>query len=98
MGILVEYSQRDRGAGSLTFKDSGEDLYPIRLLAGTGGRTTAAGTPPIQVFLNVFKRKGQSGRATIDRRPYRGAMRFSPGCHPEYSAKGTTGHFITLPN
>src|SRR5438874_11622770 len=71
-GVLVSNEQRNRGAGGLAFKNTGKDFDGIGFLPlrhVTGGAWLA----PIEVVLNVFDGKGQTGRTTIhdttNRRP-----------------------------
>ena len=71
-GVFVSNEQRNRCAGGLAFKDTGEDFdgigfLPLRDVAG------GAWLAPVEIVLDVIDREDQTGRTAIhdtaDRRP-----------------------------
>jgi hypothetical protein len=71
-GIFVSNEQRNRRAGGLTFKDTGEDFDGVGFLPL---RDVARGAwlAPIKFALNIIDREGQAWRTAIhdtaNRRP-----------------------------
>ncbi len=91
LDIPVVDQQADGGAGGLTLKDTGQDLYGIGLPAG-GGVDGSARPSPRQLRINIRGRKGQAGRTAVDDRAQGRAVGFAPGRHPEDFAKGIAAH------
>src|SRR4029077_11950968 len=94
--VAISHQDRDRCAERFSFKHAGENLATIFLLA-LRGDLALAGTPPIELALNVGFADLDLRRATIDHNADAAAVRFAEGGNAKKLAKGIT-HFERMLN
>ena len=76
--LFIKYDQRNWGAGGLSFKYAGQDLYCI-IFTAWGGIAVLTRFSAVQEFLNILFTQRNTGRTSIYNNPESFSMGFSPG-------------------
>ena len=89
--IDVANQQRDRRAGGRALEYAGEDFDRIGFLT-LSDVARSAGTPAIEIVLNVRFAERQTRRATVDHATDRGPVAFAERGDAEQLAESVAGH------
>ena len=89
--VFVFNQQADRRTGCLALEHAGQDLYLVWLIALRRMATTA-GTPPVQVNLDIVLRQLHPWRATVDNTTQRRPMALAKCRHRKNSPEAVTRH------
>src|SRR6185437_9573159 len=83
VGVLDQ--EPDRRAGRVPLEEPGEDAHLIALTA-LADELRGAGTPPVDILLDVLLRQGESRRTAIDDAAERRPVALAEGRHREKPA------------